>query len=54
MKRSVKPTVKRRARRDLFPELSEAMIALADERHGNRKLRTHTIEFKPVKRITSK
>lgn len=47
MKRPVKPTRKRRAKRDLFAELSEGMNALADVRHGERTLRTHSMEFQP-------
>jgi putative transcriptional regulator len=52
MRRSVKPTRKRSAKRDLFAELSEGMDALADARHGKRTLRTHSLEFKPAPRIT--
>ena len=52
MKRSTKTTVKRRGKRDLFAELSEGMDALADARHGKRKLRTHRVEFKPASGIT--
>ena len=54
MKRSVKPTRKRSARRDLFAELSEGMDALADARHGKRTLRTHSMEFKPAPTVTPK
>ena len=52
MKRSVKPTRKRSAKRDLFAELSEGMDALADERHGKRTLRTHSMQFKPAPTVT--
>ena len=52
--RSVKPTRKRRAKRDLFAELREGMNALADERHGKRTLRTHAVEFKPAPTVTPK
>lgn len=52
MKRSVKPTRKRRAKRNLFAELTEGMDALADTRHGKRTLRTHSMEFKPAPTIT--
>ena len=45
MKRSVKPT-RSRVKRDLFTELTEGMDALADARHGERTLRTHSMEFK--------
>ena len=52
MKRSVKPTRKRRAKRDLFAELSEGIDALSDARQGKRTLRTHSMEFKPAPTIT--
>jgi len=52
MKRSVKPTRKRSAKRDLFAELTEGMNALADARHGKRTLRTHSIKFKPAPNVT--
>jgi putative transcriptional regulator len=52
MKRSVKPARKRRAKRELFVELSEGMNALADVRHGKRTLRTHSMEFKPAPTVT--
>jgi len=48
MKKSVKPTRKRGAKRDLFAELKEGIDALADARHGKRTLRTHSMEFKPA------
>ena len=48
MKRSVKETRKRSAKRDLFAELSEGMNALADARQGKRTLRTHSTEFEPA------
>ena len=54
MKRSVKPTRKRSAKRDLFAELSEGMDALNDARQGKRTLRTHTMEFKPAPTLTPK
>jgi putative transcriptional regulator len=54
MKRSVKPTRKRRAKRDLFAELSEGIDALADARQGKRTLRTHSVEFKPAPTVTPK
>src|SRR6201991_2022038 len=54
MKRSVKSTQKRGAKRDLFAELKEGMDALADARHGKRTLRTHSIEFKPAPTLTPK
>jgi len=52
MKRSVKPTRKRRAKRNPFAELSEGMDALADARHGKRTLRTHSMEFRPAPTVT--
>jgi putative transcriptional regulator len=52
MKRSVKPTRKRSAKRDLFSELSEGMHALGDARQGKRTLRTHSMEFKPAPTVT--
>lgn len=52
MKRSVKPTRKRNAKRDLFAELSEGIEALAQARRGKRTLRTHSMEFKPAPSVT--
>ncbi len=43
-----KPTPKR----DLFSELTQGMMALADSREGKRTLRTHAIEFKPPPEVT--
>jgi len=44
MKQSVKPTRKRRAKRNLFAELTEGMESLAEARHGKRTLRiTHCV-----------
>src|SRR4026207_1192147 len=54
MKKSVKATRKRGAKRDLFAELKEGIDALADARHGKRTLRTHTMEFKPAPTLTPK
>jgi len=54
VKRSVKPTRKHRAKRDLFSELKEGMDALADARHGKRTLRTHSLEFRPAPTVTPK
>ena len=54
MKRSVKSTRKRSAKRDLFAELSEGIQALADARQGKRTLRTHSMEFKPAPTLTPK
>jgi putative transcriptional regulator len=52
MRKMVKPTRKRRAKRNLFAELSEGMEALAEARQGKRTLRTHAVEFKPAPTIT--
>ncbi|MGQ0641162.1 MAG: hypothetical protein ACT4P6_10390 [Gemmatimonadaceae bacterium] len=42
MKKSIhKPT--RIVERSLFAELTEGLIAFADERRGDRKLRTHSL-----------
>jgi putative transcriptional regulator len=54
MKRSVKPTRKRRAKRDLFAELKVGLDALAESRQGKRTLRTHSVEFKPAPTLTPK
>lgn len=54
MKRSVKPTRKRRAKRELFAELKEGLDALAEERQGKRTLKTHSVEFKPAPTLTPK
>jgi len=54
MKRQVKPTRKRKVKRDLFAELSEGIDALADAREGKRTLRTHSMEFKPAPALTPK
>jgi len=47
LKRSIKSIRKRNTKRDLFAELSEAMDALADARHGKRTLRAHSMELEP-------
>jgi len=52
MKRSIKSTGKRTAKRDLFAELNEGVEALAEARQGRRTLRTHAMEFKPAPTIT--
>jgi putative transcriptional regulator len=54
MKKTVKATPKRAARRDLFNELSEGMSALAEARQGKRTLRTHALEYKPAPKVTPK
>ena len=52
MKRAIKSTRKRSAKRDLFAELTDGMNALADARQGKRTLRTHSVEFKPAPTVT--
>ncbi len=52
MKRAVKLKTKRRAKRDLFPELSEGMEALAQARQGKRTLRTHAVKYKSAPTVT--
>ena len=54
MKRTVKATRKRSAKRDLFAELTEGLDALGDARHGKRTLRTHAVEYKPAPTMTPK
>lgn len=45
---------KRKAKRDVFSELTEGMTALAESRQGKRTLRTHAVEFKPAPTVTPK
>jgi putative transcriptional regulator len=45
---------KRKAKRDVFAELTEGMAALAESREGKRTLRTHAVEFKPAPTVTPK
>jgi putative transcriptional regulator len=40
-----------RKKRNLFDELMEGFDALADQRAGNRTLRTHAMKPKPVPEI---
>ena len=54
MKRTVKAKTTRTAKRDLFAELSEGMVALAGGRQGKRTLRTHAVEYKPAPTVTPK
>jgi len=54
MKATVKARAKHAARRDLFDELSEGLVALAETRQGKRTLRTHAIAYKPAPKITPK
>jgi putative transcriptional regulator len=42
------------AKRNLFAELKEGAVALAEARHGKRTLRTHAIEFKQAPSVTPK
>ena len=41
----------RAARRNLFAEVSEGMVALAEHREGKRTLRTHGIDSKPPPKV---
>jgi len=43
MKTTVKTKTTRVAKRDLFAELDEGMMALAEVRQGKRTLRTHAV-----------
>jgi len=54
MRTIVKRQDKRKAKRDVFAELTEGMAALAESREGKRTLRTHAVEFKPAPRVTPK
>ena len=50
----VKRQDRRKAKRDVFAELTEGMVALAESREGKRTLRTHAVEFKPAPTVTPK
>jgi putative transcriptional regulator len=54
MRKIVKATPKRGAKRGLFRELSEGMAALAEARQGKQTLRTHALEYKPAPKVTPK
>jgi putative transcriptional regulator len=54
MRTIVKATPKRAARRDLFDELHEGFVALADSRQGMRTLRTHALAYKAAPKVTPK
>lgn len=54
MKSIVKSKSKAVTRRNLFGELSEGVVALAEARQGKRTLRTHALEYKPAPRVTPK
>ena len=54
MKTTTKAKAKRAGKRDLFAELSEGMMALADARQGKRTLRTHAVENRPAPKVTPK
>ena len=45
---------KTRRVRSLFDELREGMAALAESRKGKRTLRTHTVPYKPMPKVTPK
>ena len=52
MRAVVKHQDKRKAKRNVFAELTEGMAALAESREGKRTLRTHAMEFKPAPTVT--
>ena len=54
MRTVMKAQDKRKAKRNVFAELTEGMTALAESREGKRTLRTHVVEFKPAPTITPK
>jgi putative transcriptional regulator len=54
MRAIVKRQDNRKAKRDVFAELTEGMAALAESREGKRTLRTHAVEFKPAPTVTPK
>jgi putative transcriptional regulator len=49
---TTKPKPARATKRDLFAEVSEGMVALAEHRAGKRTLRTHSIEYRPAPKVT--
>ena len=48
------PLKKATRKRDLFSELSEGMVALAESRQGKRTLRTHAVEYRPAPVLSPK
>ena len=40
------------AKRDLFAEISEGFVALANSRGGKQTLKTHSVTFKPAPALT--
>ena len=42
------------AKRNLFKELREGMVALSEARQGKRTLRTHSVEYKPAPKVAPK
>ena len=52
--RAPKDQDKRKAKRDVFTEITEGMTAVAENRQGKRTLRTHAVEFRPVPKMTPK
>jgi putative transcriptional regulator len=42
----------RSTKRDLFAELTSGLQALSEARKGKRTLRTHVVEFRPVREMT--
>ena len=45
---------KKNPARNLFGELREGMKALAESRQDKRTLRTHTVQYKPIPKVTPK
>jgi len=50
VKRSIKSTEKRVAKRHLFAELTEGMTGLSDARQGRRTLKTHAVEYDELRK----
>ena len=50
--KTVKATKAHKAKRDIFRELKEGMVALAAAREGKVTLRTHDVEFKEPPALT--
>jgi hypothetical protein len=52
MTMTTKATPVRAARRNLFAEVSEGIVALAEHREGKRTLRTHGVDCKSAPKVT--
>lgn len=52
MKTSTRAKTARTARRDLFTELKEGIVALAGTREGKLTLRTHAVKYRPAPKVT--